>query len=103
MERFAWKARVEDGKIDKYIKMHNEIWPEMLVMLDSAGIHNYSIWNIGNELFAYYECSIEIEKSIEIQSNSKVGKRWKEHMEGVLVVEKTTGKPQLLQQVFLHE
>ena len=29
MERYAWKATVLPGKLEEYIRRHNEIWPEM--------------------------------------------------------------------------
>ena len=53
MERYAWKAIVLDGKLDEYIKRHDEIWPEMKQVLSDAGICNYSIWNVGDELFGF--------------------------------------------------
>ena len=56
MERYAWKATVLPGKLPEYIRRHNEIWPEMKDVLHQAGIRNYTIWNVGNELFGYYEC-----------------------------------------------
>ncbi len=56
MERYAWKARVIEGKLDEYIKRHNEIWPELVDVLKQAGIKNYTIWNVDNTLFGYYEC-----------------------------------------------
>ena len=52
MERYAWKATVLPGKLPEYIRRHNEIWPEMKDVLHQAGIRNYTIWNVGNELFA---------------------------------------------------
>ena len=54
MERYAWKATVLPGKLEEYIRRHNEIWPEMKDVLHQAGIRNYTIWNVGNELFGYY-------------------------------------------------
>lgn len=51
MERYAWKATVLPGKMDEYKRRHSEIWPEMTTMLNQAGIHNYTIWNCGDELF----------------------------------------------------
>ena len=56
MERYAWKAYVKEGCLDEYIRRHDEIWPELKEVLKEAGICNYSIWNVGNELFGYYEC-----------------------------------------------
>ena len=58
MHRIAWKAHVTD--IEEYQKRHDQIWPEMTAMLNEAGIHNYTIWNIGDELFAYMECDIDL-------------------------------------------
>jgi len=101
MYRIAWKAYVND--IEEYKKRHDEIWPEMTAMLNEAGIHNYTIWNVGNELFAYLECHIDIEESMRIQMESEVGKRWAKHMEGILRYDETTGGPIILKQVFLHE
>ena len=60
MDRYAWKAIVLPGKLEEYIRRHDNIWPEMKEVLSAAGIRNYTIWNVGNELFGYYECdSIE--------------------------------------------
>jgi len=101
MQRFAWKAYVTD--VAEYKKRHDEIWPEMTAMLDEAGIHNYTIWNVGNELFAYYECYIDPQESRRILRESEVSKRWAKHMEGLLVYEDGTGKSLKLTQVFLHE
>ncbi|MBQ8752846.1 MAG: L-rhamnose mutarotase, partial [Clostridia bacterium] len=55
MERYAWKATVKEGCLEEYVKRHNEIWPELTALLKSAGISNYTIWNMGNDLFGYYE------------------------------------------------
>jgi L-rhamnose mutarotase len=103
MKRYAWKAWIAEGKRDEYIKRHNEIWPEMTEMLNEAGIHNYSIWNTGNELFAYYECEIDHETSMKIQMKSETGKRWNEFMKDILVLETRTGAPVDLVEVFYHK
>ena len=55
MERYAWKAKVKEGMLEEYIRRHDEIWPEMKQMLHEAGVRNYSIWNVGGDLFGYYE------------------------------------------------
>ena len=61
MEKYAWKAKIVDGALDEYVRRHDAIWDEMKQVLSDAGIVNYTIWNVGNELFGYYEC----EKGIE--------------------------------------
>ena len=102
MEKYAWKATVLEGKLDEYIKRHNEIWPEMLEVLSEAGIVNYTIWNVGNELFGYYESEKGIDFAANVQSESPVVDRWNEYMKDVMVMEldPVTGAQPQLKQVF---
>ena len=104
MERYAWKAIVLDGMLDEYIKRHDEIWPEMKEVLAAAGIRNYTIWNVGNELFGYYECD-SVEEAGRIQAQSEVNARWDVYMRDVMIAEKdpVTGAQPLMKQVFLFD
>ncbi len=104
MERFAWKAKILPGKLDEYIKRHDEIWPEMTRVLNDAGIHNYTIWNVNDELFGYYECE-SIEMASKIQAESAVVDRWNIYMKDVMEMEidRKTGTAVLLRQVFYHK
>ena len=87
MEKYAWKAKIIDGKLSEYIKRHDEIWPEMIEILKSAGINNYTIWNTGNELFGYYECEKGIDFAANVQSQNPVVKKWDEYMKDILIME----------------
>ena len=44
MEKYAWSGKIADGMKAEYIKRHDEIWPELVEVLKSAGIKNYTIW-----------------------------------------------------------
>ena len=102
MERYAWKAVVLDGKLDEYIKRHDEIWPEMKQVLADAGICNYSIWNVGNELFGYYECKKGIEYAAKVQAESPIVDKWNEYMKDVMemTLDPVTGAQPKLVKVF---
>lgn len=102
MEKYAWKATVIEGKFDEYIKRHDEIWPEMLEVLEEAGIRNYTIWNVGNELFGYYECEKGVDFAAKVQNESPVVDKWNEYMKDVMVMEMdpVTGAQPLLKKVF---
>ena len=104
MERFAWKARVLPGKLDEYICRHDEIWPEMTEVLNQAGVHNYTIWNVGDELFGYYECE-SIAYAAKVQAESPVVDRWNAYMKDVMEMEMdpATGTSVMLRKVFYHE
>lgn len=102
MERYAWKATVKEGKLAEYKRRHDEIWPEMVDVLKEAGICNYSIWNVGNELFGYYECEKGVEFAAKVQAESPVVDRWNEYMKDVMVMEMdpVTGAQPKLVEVF---
>ena len=104
MERYAWKGRVK-GDIAEYKRRHDEIWPEMKEVLHAAGITNYSIWNVGDELFGYYECEKGIEYAARVQAESSVVDRWNEYMKDVMEMEldPETGAQPLMTEVFYLE
>ena len=97
MERYAWRGRVK-GDIAEYKRRHDEIWPEMKKVLADAGITNYSIWNVGQELFGYYECEKGVDFAARVQNESPVVARWNEYMKDVMVMEadpETGAQPKL--------
>ena len=104
MERFAWKARLLPGKKAEYIRRHDEIWPEMTELLNSAGIHNYSIWIAGDEIFGCYEAEQGVDFASKVQAESPLVGRWNEYMKDVMVTEidPATGTHYQLKQVFFH-
>ena len=73
-------------------------------MLHDAGIRNYTIWNVGNELFGYYECD-SVEEAGRVQAQSEVNARWDDYMKDVMIFEKdpVTGAQPLMKQVFLFD
>ena len=102
MEKYAWKATIIEGRIEEYKFRHDNLWEEMKSVLKDAGICNYTIWNVGNELFGYYECEFGVEYAVKIQGQSDVVKRWNEYMQDILVIEidTETGTTPSLRQVF---
>lgn len=83
MARYAWKSTVKTGMLDEYVRRHDALWPEMAELLKKAGIRNYTIWNLGNDLFGYYECD-DTEEANRIQAESDVVKRWDASMEPLM-------------------
>lgn len=99
MEKYAWKAILKEGCFDEYCRRHNEIWPELVQVLKAAGIYNYTIWNVGNELFGYYECEKGVDFASKTQAQSSVVDKWNEFMKDVMVMEMdpiTGAQPKLI-------
>jgi len=91
--------------LEEYIRRHNEIWPELVEVLKEAGICNYTIWNVGSELFGYYECEKGADYAAKVQADSPVVDKRNEYMKDVMVMEMdpVTGAQPKLTQVFLLE
>ena len=70
MEKYAWSAKIKEGKKEEYVRRHDEIWPELVKVLKDAGICNYTIWTDGSTLFGYYECEKGIDFAAKAQANS---------------------------------
>ena len=104
MERYAWKAKVLPGMLAEYQKRHDAIWPELKKVLKAAGIRNYTIWNVGDDLFGYYECD-NVAYAAKVQAESPVVDSWNEYMKDVMVMEMdpVTGAQPLMKQVFLFD
>lgn len=104
MERYAWCGRVK-GDIAEYKRRHDEIWPEMKELLHDAGIRNYSIWNVGDRLFGYYECEFGVDYAARVQGESPIVEKWNEYMDDILELEMDpdTGAQKKLTEVFRFE
>jgi len=47
--------KLKPGQEAEYKRKHDEIWPELVDLLRSQGVRNYSIFRHGLTLFAYLE------------------------------------------------
>lgn len=101
MERRIWKAHVHPGKLEDYIRCHDQIWPEMVEALRSAGIQNYSIWNNGDELIGYYECP-DLRTADEYRAENEAVRRWNDVMKDIMSMDTDaeTGRTIKYQQIF---
>ncbi len=104
MERVVWNAVIRPGKKEEYIRRHQEVWPEMRELFDRAGMRNYSIWCLGDRLFGYYEAEHGLAFARQTQAASPHFHKWGESMRDLIEIDidPATGKPRLMEQVFMH-
>ena len=55
MRRFGQHARLRSEKVEEYKRLHAAAWPDVLKMISSCNLRNYSIYLFGRDLFAYFE------------------------------------------------
>ncbi len=78
MNRLAFKMHLNKGQKEEYIKRHNEIWPELKILLKEAGVSEYSIFldEETNTLFAFQKVSGD-GGSQDLGQTETVKKWWK--------------------------
>ena len=101
MPGYAWVLEVRPGYEVEYLKRHDEIWPEMLEALRTAGIRNYNIFRHGLTLFGFFETD-DLAATKAYLRTSEVDKRWGEWMAPIMKIEidPTTNYPYLLPKQF---
>jgi len=74
-KRHAWTWNIKPEKLDEYVKMHLDVWPEVLDEHTKAGIQNYSIFQNGNQFFYCFECD-DVKKAFAYIDNSSICQKW---------------------------
>jgi len=54
-QRFAFVVGVRPEKREEYLELHRAVWPGVEAKMTECNIRNYSIFIVGDTLFAYYE------------------------------------------------
>jgi L-rhamnose mutarotase len=55
VQRIGRVIGIKPDAINEYIKIHADVWPEVLATIHACNVRNYSIFLHNNQLFAYYE------------------------------------------------
>lgn len=85
MQRVATFMRVKKGMEEEYRRRHCQIWPEILAGIKRVGIHNYSIFMRGQELFSYFEVE-DLQQAIATLAADPINQRWQEYMAPLMEV-----------------
>ena len=82
--RLAFKMKLHKGKEAEYKKRHDEIWPELSLLLKSTGVSEYSIFldESTNSLFGVLEVSDPI--SFDLLPEQPVMQKWWKYMADIM-------------------
>ena len=82
--RKAFIMTLNAGCEEEYKKRHDDLWPEMIELLQSHGVHNYSIslCRETNQLFGYAE--IDSEEQWAAIADTDDCKRWWDYMKDIM-------------------
>jgi len=54
-QRRGQVIRLRPEHTEEYLRLHREVWPEILAMITACNLRNYSIYLHGDLLFSYFE------------------------------------------------
>ena len=84
METIAFRMVLNPGQKAEYQRRHDEIWPELVALLRSAGVSDYSIWldPESNHLFGILTRSDD--HTMDALPDTEIMKRWWKHMADIM-------------------
>jgi L-rhamnose mutarotase len=98
-QRAAFVLRIKPDRVEDYVRVHEQVWPELLEAISAAGIRNYSIYLHENLAFGYLE-SDDLDASWAALAKNDVNDRWQEAMTEYLEARVASEGPAMLPQVF---
>lgn len=84
MYRNAFKMKLKPGFEVEYKKRHNEIWPELSLLLSESGIHDYTIFFDEETLSLFAVQKLEDDFKETILPNHPVVKKWWRYMADIM-------------------
>lgn len=84
MKKIAFKMQLHQGKIEEYKRRHDEIWPELVDLLKSVGIEDYSIFLDEETLALIGVLKIEDSLKLEELPRHPVMQKWWAYMGDIM-------------------
>jgi L-rhamnose mutarotase len=98
-QRVGFVLRVKPERLDEYVRLHAEVWPEMLEALKGAGIRNYTIFRSGSQMFGYFETD-DLARSESYLGTHEANIRWQAAMADLLEERVADEGPEPLEEIF---
>lgn len=85
MEKYAFKMKLNPGCRQEYQKRHDEIWPELVLLLREAGISDYSIHLDEDSDILFAVLWRTVDHTMEALPQHAVMQKWWAHMADIMV------------------
>ncbi len=84
MERIAFKMKLFKGQEAEYKKRHDEIWPELALLLSNNGVREYSIFLEEETGFLFGVLKIEDASLLDKLPQQPIMQKWWEYMRDIM-------------------
>ena len=109
MAKIGFRLKVREGLQEEYVDVHQHVWPALLSVIQDTGIHNYSIFIDGQDLFLYCEIDGSEDDFVTAWKNvqaTEISRQWSEAMQTLIEPAPGIGEeqaPPLMRQIFYLE
>src|ERR1700744_5582779 len=86
MQRHAFKMRLKPGVVAEYKKRHDEIWPELVKVLQDAGVSDYSIFFDEETLTLFAVQKLDENNTASSLPQNPIVQKWWEYMAPLMEV-----------------
>ena len=86
MNRVAFKMKLKKGFEEEYKKRHDEIWPELLILIREQGISNYSIFFDEETGYLFGFQNVNGESGSQDLGQNRVVQKWWDFMSDIMEV-----------------
>ena len=77
MQRYGSVIKMKPEKIEKYKKLHADVWPDVLKIISECNIRNYSIYLKNDYLFSYYEYTgTDFDADMKKMADDPITQKW---------------------------
>lgn len=77
---FGQVGLLKEEKIEEYVKLHAEPWPDVIKMIQECNLVNYSIFIQGKIVFSYYEyVGEDYAADMKKMENDPITQEWWKH------------------------
>jgi L-rhamnose mutarotase len=83
--RYCFTFEIRPGAGDEYKRRHDEIWPELVEVIQGSGVTNYSLFRRGTQVIAYCECEPDVATAFGKIGESEANARWSIYFEDLIV------------------
>jgi L-rhamnose mutarotase len=95
--------RLKPGMGPDYDRAHQAVWPEILELIDQAGIYDYQIWRHGDLVVSRMRTRDGYDHAAAVTGASEVQARWTASMRHIFAdIADADGEPLWLEEVFSH-
>jgi L-rhamnose mutarotase len=86
-ETIAFRMFLNPGQAAEYRRRHDAIWPELVALLEEAGIVRYRIWLDEPRLVLFAELERRLPHGMDALPRHPVMRRWWAHMRDIMKTE----------------